>query len=86
MGIRRMWYTLKCPVCGGVITSTHHYDFVWCPCKSLFVDGGRDYLRYGGVALNQWGNIKKWAGKKHGFVSLKYRRPDSEMSELFPSN
>lgn len=35
----------KCLRCGDVITSTHRHDFVWCSCKSIAVDGGKEYLR-----------------------------------------
>ena len=38
---------IKCKHCGDVIESKTHYDFVWCSCKSCFVDGGHDYLRRG---------------------------------------
>jgi hypothetical protein len=39
---------LKCRKCGDVIESKYRHDFVWCKCKSIFVDGGNDYLRCGG--------------------------------------
>jgi len=40
---------LKCRKCGDVIESKHRHDFVWCKCKSIFVDGGKDYCRCGGL-------------------------------------
>ena len=38
---------LKCLKCGDIIESKHRHDFVECSCGSIFVDGGREYLRRG---------------------------------------
>ena len=38
---------IKCLKCNQVIESEHHHDFKWCECKTCFVDGGKDYIRYG---------------------------------------
>ena len=38
----------KCKKCGDVIESKHRHDFVWCKCKTIFVDGGNDYWKWGG--------------------------------------
>lgn len=35
----------ECLICGDVIESKHRHDFVWCSCRSIAVDGGRDYLK-----------------------------------------
>lgn len=43
----------KCLSCLDEIESTHRHDFVFCACGELFVDGGRYYLRIGGVALDK---------------------------------
>lgn len=37
----------RCKKCGTYLESKHRHDFVACPCGN-FIDGGRDYLRYGG--------------------------------------
>lgn len=37
----------QCAKCGDVIESRHRHDFVSCSCGAIFVDGGRDYIRYG---------------------------------------
>jgi predicted glycosyl hydrolase (DUF1957 family) len=34
-----------CLLCNTEIESKHHHHFHGCPCKALYVDGGRDYLR-----------------------------------------
>ena len=39
---------VRCLKCNTVIESKHVHDFKWCPCKSIFTDGGRDYIRRGG--------------------------------------
>jgi len=45
---------VRCTVCNTVIQSKHRHDFVWCKCNKenrdagIFVDGGSDYLRFGG--------------------------------------
>ena len=38
---------VKCNQCGDIIESQSHYDLVYCSCKSVYVDGGHDYLRRG---------------------------------------
>lgn len=37
----------RCGKCGDVIESKHRHNFVSCTCGDIFVDGGRDYLRWG---------------------------------------
>ena len=39
---------LRCLKCGDEIWSRHVHDFRPCKCGACFIDGGRDYLRYGG--------------------------------------
>lgn len=39
---------LKCKNCGSIIESKYRHDFVWCECKSIYVDGGNDYTKFGG--------------------------------------
>lgn len=36
---------IKCLACKTVIESKHRHDFVFCPCKAVAVDGGKEYLR-----------------------------------------
>ena len=38
---------IKCKHCGDVIESTHVHDFKYCGCGKVFIDGGREYCRYG---------------------------------------
>lgn len=38
----------KCKKCHDTIESTHRHDFKFCKCQSIYVDGGKEYLRRGG--------------------------------------
>lgn len=38
---------VECPECKEKIWSRYRHDFRYCECKYTFVDGGREYLRYG---------------------------------------
>lgn len=38
---------IKCKHCGDIIESVHRHDFKWCKCKTVYVDGGKDYLKRG---------------------------------------
>lgn len=39
---------LKCLLCNEIIESKYRHDFVVCKCGGCFVDGGKDYFRFGG--------------------------------------
>ena len=43
---------IRCKLCDDVIESKHHYDFVRCKCENAFVDGGKDYVRFGAKDLS----------------------------------
>jgi len=36
---------IQCNKCKDIITSLHRYDFIWCKCRSVAVDGGFDYIK-----------------------------------------
>lgn len=38
----------KCLKCLDIIESKYRHDFVWCSCRTVFVDGGNAYWRAGG--------------------------------------
>lgn len=46
-----MMVKIKCLKCNDIIKSYHVHDFKWCSCKNIFIDGGDEYLRYGGKGL-----------------------------------
>ena len=39
----------KCKLCGDIIESKHRHDFVMCRCEAIFIDGGNEYWRAGGM-------------------------------------
>ena len=39
---------IKCLLCGDIIESKSVHDLVSCKCESCYVDGGEDYLHFGG--------------------------------------
>lgn len=47
MVARELHHGIRCPRCKDEIYSDHRHDFKYCSCKYVFVDGGRDYLRFG---------------------------------------
>jgi hypothetical protein len=38
----------KCLKCEDILISGYRHDFKFCSCGSIFVDGGKDYIRRGG--------------------------------------
>ena len=39
---------IKCLICGDIIESESVHNLVSCKCKSCHIDGGQDYLHFGG--------------------------------------
>lgn len=39
---------IKCLICGDIIESESVHDLVACKCESCYIDGGNDYLHFGG--------------------------------------
>jgi hypothetical protein len=46
-----------CLECGDVIESKHRHDFVQCKCGKSFLDGGDDYLRFGGRLVPDFSDV-----------------------------
>ena len=49
----------QCVKCNTVIESRYTHDFVWCECKTIFTDGGINYIHRGGdpeaiIDLCEW--------------------------------
>lgn len=45
---------IKCLQCGQILESKFRHDFKMCDCPNeTFIDGGNDYLRYGGMDLSK---------------------------------
>ena len=39
---------IKCLICGDIIESKSVHDLVYCKCESCHIDGGNEYLHFGG--------------------------------------
>ena len=39
---------IKCLRCNEIIESKHRHNLVTCKCENSYVDGGQDYLHFGG--------------------------------------
>ena len=65
---------IRCKECGDVIESLSVWDFKFCKCKKVAVDGGREYLRRIGETddYEDLSVIKK--GKNRGFISNQKRK------------
>ena len=48
MKIKIIKNAARCLKCKDTIESTYRWDFKWCSCGSIAVDGGRDYLKRSG--------------------------------------
>ena len=45
---------VKCLECGVILESTYRWDYKTCKCPNqTMVDGGNDYLRYGGKDMSK---------------------------------
>jgi hypothetical protein len=48
----RRFSSVRCRACGMTLVSRHRHDFRQCACpQDTFVDGGSEYLRFGGQDL-----------------------------------
>lgn len=43
---------LRCRLCNDTIESKSRHDFNYCKCGKAFIDGGREYVRYGADNLD----------------------------------
>lgn len=39
---------IKCLICGDIIESKSVHNLVSCKCESCYIDGGNEYLHFGG--------------------------------------
>jgi hypothetical protein len=39
---------IQCPKCLDILYSRARHDFRMCSCDSVYIDGGFEYMRYGG--------------------------------------
>ena len=50
---------IQCPRCSEKLWSKWGHDFHYCGCGYCFVDGGRNYLRYGWGIAPEGGNTQE---------------------------
>lgn len=56
---------VQCLVCKEVLVSNSRHDFNQCWCDNdTFVDGGYDYLRYGGINMSKIRVLKLSVAKR----------------------
>lgn len=61
---------IRCNKCKDEIESTYRWDFKWCKCGSVAVDGGKDYL--------------KRCGNDEDYTELSEVAPDKEQQKELP--
>lgn len=44
---------IKCLNCNEIIESKHRYDLANCKCDNCYIDGGQDYLHFGGIDFSK---------------------------------
>ncbi len=44
---------IKCLICGDIIESKQRHNLVNCRCENCYIDGGQDYLHFGGKDFNK---------------------------------
>lgn len=62
----------KCLRCDDEIESEYRHDFKWCSCRSIFVDGGFDYIRRGiseGVSLDEVKDLSEFTEEKNDVLT-----------------
>lgn len=47
----------QCLICGEIIESKTVHDYKECSCKSLAVDGGKEYLKRNFKELDAWKDL-----------------------------
>lgn len=80
-------FAVRCPQCGDIIYSRAHYDFHYCSCRYVFIDGGFEYSRFGAESLNnidqleidvkatKEGLYKDWSEDTNKFGTIKKDEP-----------
>lgn len=66
---------VRCKKCDDTIESKHTHDLQSCKCKSIYIDGGTEYQRYGGeVELIDFSysvyGIEVISGRRDGMIKL----------------
>ena len=57
--------TITCRKCGYTVYSRTRHDLRWCPCGTVAIDGGRDYIKItGSYSLFRRGKLEIDATQK----------------------
>ncbi len=71
---------VRCPACKKEIESTSRHDFQFCGCPAkTFVDGGDDYLRFGGRDID---DIELWDDKTEKWIRAGDELDDENKEKL----
>lgn len=78
---------IRCKVCGEVIESKSVHDFVVCHCwresggkAGVFVDGGKSYLRRGGINWEEMSETRPYTEEE---IAEEERRRDEQYKLLY---
>jgi len=55
---------IRCPKCQDVVYSNSRHDWERCLCGAVFIDGGWDYTRIGGVPPTPEGMVSREVERK----------------------
>ena len=58
MQIKIIKNRIKCKYCGNIIESKSRYDFKFCSCGKVSIDGGQFYLKRSGN-LGDWEELSE---------------------------
>lgn len=66
---------VQCLKCKSILISNHRHDFRLCGCsQQTFIDGGYDYMRYGGLNLDLVVPLKLSRRSKLSMVTPRKRK------------
>ena len=70
-----------CNHCGDRVQSTHRYDFRYCSCGKIAVDGGLEYLRRVGDIYG-YTEVSLYEGQEDELSKINSARPSRHMGML----
>ena len=65
----------KCALCGDIIESFHHLDYVTCSCDHISIDGGPDNFK---AAAYDWNNFLRIDDNNNEFTVTVLERNESK--------
>lgn len=58
--VKQIINKVRCKKCDDIIESKFTHDMVWCKCRSIAIDGGKDYQRLTGNVDNMDDSYSKY--------------------------